>query len=262
MSKGGNTERAHEEMTTRRELVHNHLISNPDKPMKFNELTSLFEVSDWTMRKDIAAIAEEDASINFLRGAVVYVPPTRYSGNKNEEGYSDPTASAVVSKVTGGTPTSENTFIPPRVGDVWDVKCSSGDIEKYIVLAINEEDSYATCILYYPEEDEMERSCKKLFSKPIRYFKEKCWGTPLSQLTKYKNLVRDYLEIDPEEKIVEKVIEKKIEIPVEVPVPEVHVAEPVSSGKLYTQEELDMEIIKMRAEIYKECLYLMAGRKE
>lgn len=268
MSKGGNTERAHEEMTTRRELVHNHLISNPDKPMKFNELTSLFEVSDWTMRKDIAAIAEEDASINFLRGAVVYVPPTRYSGNKNEEGYSDPTAAAAIESVEPKViKTNAENVRGPKPGDVWDVKCASGGTGKFLVLAVNEINDgrvYVTCVEYKPEHEMMLESCKKLYCKPAKYFVERTWGTPLSLLTEYKNVIRDYLEIDPEEKVVEKVVEVPVEKIVEkvVEVPEVQVAEPVSSGKLYTQEELDMEIVKMRAEIYKECLYLMAGRKE
>ena len=272
MKQGGSTEERRKEVRARYELIKQHLMMTPNKPVKYADLSGLFDVSKETIRVNCQVMAASDSTISFIKGAVLYVPPiepvaeNRYSDNKTEEGYIDPTAYAAMVNLEGKgkkePDMQENIETIPHAGDVWDVRCSSGVIEKHVVIAVNEIDGYATCIKYCPEEEDMDRSCTKLYSKPLRYFMSRTWGTPLSQLTRYKNLIRDYLDIDPEEKIVEKVIEKKIEVPVEVPVPEVRVAEPVTSGKLYTQEELDMEIIKMRAEIYKECMYLMAGRKE
>jgi len=260
MTKGGNTVKMREEMETRRKLITDHLIENADTSVKLGQLTTLFGVSDWTMRKDCVAISESNPAIRLLRGAVMYVTPTKYSGNRNDEGYADPTGSSAI----GSTPPQNASgFVTPKAGDVWDVKCASGGIGKFLVLAVNElidGRDYVTCVEYKPEHEMMLESCKKLYCKPAKYFIERVWGTPLSLLTEYKNVIRSYLDIDPEEKVVEKIVEVPVEKIVEVP--EVRVAEPVTSGKLYTQEELDMEIVKMRADIYKECLYLMAGRKE
>ena len=258
MTKGGNTVKMREEMETRRKLITDYLIENADTSVKLGQLTTLFGVSDWTMRKDCVALSESNPAIRLIRGAVMYVAPTKYSGNRNDEGYADPTASSAI-----GSTLSQNTsgFVTPKAGDVWDVRCSTGKTEKYVVMAINDEEEYATCIKYYPEAEDMKKSCKKIYSKPLKYFEERTWGTPLSQLTKYKNLIRDYLGIDPEVKVQEKIVEKvkieKVEVPVDIPVAQEGRVE-CTSDKIYTQSDMH----RMRAGIYKECLYIMAGRKE
>lgn len=269
MRTGGSVEERRKEVQARQELIKQHLMKTPNTQIKYKELSGLFDVNLDTIRRNCVDMAEIDRTIRLSRGAVFYVPPTRYSDKRTEEGYSDPTASAAINRIEKPIkeiPPYEEVKMP-KPGDVWDVKCAQGGTGKFLVLAvneINEERVYVTCIEYKPEHEMMLESCKKLYSKPVKYFVERTWGTPLSLLTEYKNTIRDYLDIDPEEKVVEKVVEVPVEKIVEkvAEVPEVRAAEPIASGKLYTQEELDMEIIKMRAEIYKECLYLMAGRKE
>ena len=254
MTKGGNTVKMKEEMETRRKLITDHLIENANSSVKLGYLTTLFGVSDWTMRKDCVAISESNPAVKLLRGAVMYIPPTRYSGNRNDEGYADPTASSAI----GNTPSQNASgFVTPKAGDVWDVRCSTGKTEKYIIIAINDEDEYATCIKYCPEAEDMKKSCKKIYSKPLKYFEERTWGTPLSQLTKYKNMIRDYLGIDAEVRVEEKIKIERVEVPVEIPVVQEGCVE-CTSDKIYTQADMD----RTRADIYKECLYLMAGRKE
>ena len=270
MKTGGSTEGRRQDVRARQELIKQHLMKTPYMSVGYKDLSTLFDVNADTIRRNCTDMAETDNTIRLSRGAVFYVPPTRYSDKRTEEGYSDPTAFAAINNIEKPIKeiASYEEVKMPKPGDVWDVKCASGNVEKYIVIAVNEDDEYATCIQYFPEDADMESSCKKIYSKPIKYFRSRTWGTPLSQLTKYKSMIRDYLEIDAEEKVVEKVVEvpvekiveKVVEVPVEIP--EWNIGEPVTSGKLYTQEELDMEIIKMRAEIYKECMYLMAGRKE
>lgn len=270
MKTGGSTEERRKEVQVRQDLIKQYLMKTPNTQIKYVDLSALFDVNADTIRRNCTDMAETDKTIHLSRGAVFYVPPTRYSDNRTEEGYSDPTAFAAINNVEKPIKeiSSYEVIKMPKAGDVWDVKCATGNVEKYIVIAVNEDDEYATCIQYFAKDSEMESSCKKLYSKPIKYFRSRTWGTPLSQLTKYKNMIRDYLDIDAEEKVVEKIVEKVVEVPVEkvvekvVEIPECNIGEPVTSGKLYTQEELDMEIIKMRAEIYKECMYLMAGRKE
>lgn len=258
MARGGSVEKRHEEIAVRRGLISDFIKDNPNKPLKYTFISSMFDVGLVAIRNDCCALSEVDNNFILSRGAVMYIPPTRYSDKKNDEGYNDPTAAAAIGSVEPKVikMNAENVR-GPKPGDVWNVKCASGDVHKFLVIAVNEDRDYVTCVAYEAEHNDMIESCKKLYSKPVKYFVERTWGTPLSLLTEYKNAIRDYLGIDPEDKVVEKIVEK--EVPVEVPVPEVRVSEPVSSGRLYTQEELDMEIIKMRAEVYKECLYLMAG---
>ena len=246
----------------RAESIMGTLRANPGKEVSIDEIMRYYNVCRNTAINTVNFIMDQDSNFIRAKGSnlsyVGKIQPAydRYSASKTNEGYNDPTAAAVIRKEEKVV--SFESDVKPKPGDVWKVKCQVGADELYVVLAVNEEEAYATCIRYIPKEKnfaDYENSAKKLFSKPVKYFIEKTWGIPLSELTKIKEMVGAYLGIEPVKKVVEKIVTK--EIPVEVPVT---VASDEDSGKIYTQEDMDLALLKQKAEIYETCFLAMATR--
>ena len=247
----------------RAESIMGTLRANPGKEVSIDEIMRYYNVCRNTALSTVNFIIGQDSNFVRAKGSnlsyVGKIQPAyeRYSPAKTNEGYNDPTAAAVIRKEEKVV--NFESEVKPKPGDVWKVKCQVGADELYVVLAVNEEEAYATCIKYVPKEKnfaDYENSAKKLFSKPIKYFIEKTWGIPLSELTKIKGMVGAYLGIESVERVVEveKIVTK--EIPVEVPV----AVASDDSGKIYSQEDMDLALLKQKAEIYETCFLAMATR--
>lgn len=249
-------------VANRREAIKEKLQKNPGVIFSYKQIKDEFNLSAFILRTDMAAIMESDSNIVKANGEIYYKttnPPTihevkkpeRYSETKNIEGYSDPTAS---SAIKGLLTISDKTMIMPRPGDVWNVKRSnSTDYELYIVLAVNVDKQTATCIKY-SKEDLADTCDICLFTKPLKYFvsTSRSWTMPLSFMTKVKERIGEFLDIPVKE--VEKIVEVEKEVPVEVEKPAVNTG-------LYTKAEVDLMLLKQKADIYEECFRMMAGER-
>jgi len=148
----------------------------------------------------------------------------KYSVKKTEEGYNDPTAASAIASIDSGI---YGNFTP---GDVWHVSASNGTIEKYLVIAsfagcttclqvLDSRTSYNPAI-HMPVSIQKNEfvDCRRLVSKPSRYFLEKDDSYHVTNFNaiKAKTAALNDLVV---EKIVEvpvvKVVEKRVEIPVE-----------------------------------------------
>ena len=247
--------------TLRRNSLKEKLVKNPGVIFSGKDLRTEFNISEAIFYYDMGILRKEDPCIVMNAGKVYYDSPVkdtihevknpeRHGKMKNsEEGHLDPTAAKAISTVE---PEAKG-MIFPRVGDVWHVQCSSGASTKlFIVLAIDTESKYATCIEYNgnvkPEDCDI-----YIVNKPIKYFvgKQRAWTVPLSYLQIVRERIRKYLAIDPEtvevEKVVEKVVEK--EVPVEAA---------TSMEGYYSKAEVDTLLAIQKAEIYEQCFKVLA----
>lgn len=161
-------------------------------------------------------------------------------------GYVDPTASKAIENVEPKKPVKiVKTVADPAPGQVWDVKSSNGSVEKYIVLAVDYIEDFCICTPYVNTEDAYMGWCHKIYYKPVRYFVERTWNIPLSALTDIRNELRNFLGIEPEERLIE------------VKIPEKVSADP---SKIYSEEDMEMALTRQKAEIYEECFKMMCSR--
>lgn len=178
---------------------------------------------------------------------------------KNESGCSDPTAAALLSKEKSEEKKAEGDIWPIssfKVGDIWSVSVSAGTrYETVVVLGINKPDERLVCC---PYDTRYPRAYMNLSTKPVKYFKKKIAGLPLSNLTEYQKSLCTFFGIEPEVVEKEVVKEVKVEVPVEV-IKEVPAPE---SDKEYTKAEVDMLLAEQKAEIYEKCFNAVAALKK
>ena len=252
-------------VANRRTALKDKLEKNPGVMFSYDQIMDEFSLSYYMLRTDIHALKETDANVVMNDGKIYYnvedtpiihevQKPERYGSMQNTDGLSDPTAGFALKNLEPDAPRG---MIFPKSGDVWDVKrANTQDTEKYTVLAVNKDKQVATCIKY--SKDELVDTCDIcLFTKPIKYFvgTNRCWTMPLSYMTRVKERIGKYLGIPVEVvvKEVEKVVEK------EVPAAPTPAEAKVSTG-LYTQAEVDLMLMKQKAEIYERCFGLIASK--
>ena len=171
----------------------------------------------------------------------------RYPEHKNDEGYNDLTAAPTIRKLDD----IFGTFAP---GAVWTLSTAYGADAEYLVLR-----SYKGWVTGMMLQDDLQQyspvycvpvsmkdkryvDCRRILTKPSKYFIEKCYDIP--NLDRVKSKICYLLGIEPEiiEKIVEKPVEvtKEVEVVKEVPVEVIkEVEKPVEVIK-----EVPVEVIK------------------
>ena len=171
----------------------------------------------------------------------------RYPEHKNDEGYNDFTAAPTIKKLDD----IFGTFAP---GAVWTLSTAYGADAEYLVLR-----SYKGWVTGMMLQDDLQQyspvycvpvsmvdrkyvDCRRILTKPSKYFIEKKYDIP--NFDRVKSKVCYLLAIEPEiiEKIVEKPVEvtKEVEVVKEVPVEVIkEVEKPVEVIK-----EVPVEVIK------------------
>ena len=171
----------------------------------------------------------------------------RYPEHKNDEGYNDLTAAPTIRKLDD----IFGTFAP---GAVWTLSTAYGADAEYLVLR-----SYKGWVTGMMLQDDLQQyspvycvpvsmvdrkyvDCRRILTKPSKYFIEKKYDIP--NFDRVKSKVCYLLAIEPEiiEKIVEKPVEvtKEVEVVKEVPVEVIkEVEKPVEVIK-----EVPVEVIK------------------
>lgn len=246
------------EKEERRQKLYSFLRKNPGKEFSWKQLSPVLNVKYNAISRDMDALADDykdvvRTSVGIMYNGEIIMEDSvdiceRYPVTRNSEGYNDPTAAAALIKEEKA---EKKSSVIPKVGDVWYVsKANSKDMDMLYILAIDSEKEFATCCPYCNKSDSIPSDFNRLFTKPLKYFKERCWGMPLSSLIETRNALRDYFEIDPELIEVEKIVEK----PVTVNAPA------VTTDKLYSQLEMDAAIAKVKAEVYEECFKALARR--
>lgn len=185
----------------------------------------------------------------------------KYSARKTEEGYNDPTAAAVIKKIDNSI---YGQFTP---GDVWHVQTSNGSIEKYLVIS-----SFVGCttclqiidatklplnpIFHVPVSfvNKEVVDCRKIVSKPSRYFLEKDASYSVSNFDVIRRKIASLNKLDvtleDDVKVKEKIVEKKVEVPVERIVEKV-VEVPANSA----ETEMELALAKQKAGIYESLVW-------
>lgn len=171
----------------------------------------------------------------------------RYPEHKNDEGYNDFTAASTIKKLDD----IFGTFAP---GAVWTLSTAYGADAEYLVLRsykgwvtgmMLQEDLQQYSPVYCVPVSMVDRKyvdCRRILTKPSKYFIEKKYDIP--NFDRVKSKVCYLLAIEPEiiEKIVEKPVEvtKEVEVVKEVPVEVIkEVEKPVEVIK-----EVPVEVIK------------------
>lgn len=171
----------------------------------------------------------------------------RYPEHKNDEGYNDLTAAPTIRKMDD----IFGTFAP---GAVWTLSTAYGADAEYLVLR-----SYKGWVTGMMLQDDLQQyspvycvpvsmrdkryvDCRRILTKPSKYFIEKCYDIP--NFDRVRSKICYLLGIEPEvvEKIVEKPVEvtKEVEVVKEVPVEVIkEVEKPVEVIK-----EVPVEVIK------------------
>lgn len=194
----------------------------------------------------------------------------RYPEHKNDEGYNDLTAAPTIHKMDD----IFGTFAP---GAVWTLSTAYGQDVEYLVLR-----SYKGWVTGMMLQDDLQQyspvycvpvsmkdrryvDCRKILTKPSKYFIEKKYDIP--NFDRVKSKICYLLGIEPEvvEKIVEKPVEvtKEVEVVKEVPVEIIkEVEKPVEVIKEVVKEvqvpvevektvdAVDTALLRQKADIY------------
>ena len=243
------------EVKERRQAILDFLKENEGRRVSRRELMNFAGVKENTISKDITALKNNGNPIVSNAYGILYKvenPIYRYPDNKTEEGYSDPTA---------GEAMKSDVFGDRFPGDIWSVQNSNGTVSEYVVIR-----DFKTCVSCIPVstisfvrpefrrafcvvirfEDDAYVDCRKLSSKPSKYFVEKTgevknFDAIKNKLSSILSLPSGTVEV---EKVVEKVVEK--EVPVEV-LKEVPVEKSI--------EPVEVALLRQRAEIYEKIAW-------
>lgn len=222
----------------------------------------------------------EYPNIKFMHGHVSWIgdsaenienkeQPDRYPSHKNDEGYNDPTAGANINKM-------DDIFGEFNPGDVWAVEASNGTIEQYLVIRSFKGCASCLKLYFYSESKEFYNpvhcipvnfqtkafvDCRKVVSKPTRYFVEKIFDIPnlksvrakISMILGLDSVIERVVEV-PVEKIVEKQVE--VEVPVEKIVEKI-VEKPVPIAMPLESDSVELALVKQKADIYERITWAM-----
>lgn len=246
---------ATKEKTTNRAYVVALLKSNPGVKHTGNEICQLLDISPMAKTNMMCNLKKQypeikaDASKKGFKGvywwenqparkitpvkdlddnSVEKTKSGKYPwGGKNEEGYSDPTASVAIDKVDKEAAEKEGL---PKFGEVWEVKHATGDLGKFFVLWSTETQASGFYIsdktgisdrtgdIYIKYEGEAYLgSTLMICAKPVRYMVRKLWDASATEAKTIRRYVAKQLDIKPviryEEK--EKIVYREKEVPVE-----------------------------------------------
>ena len=187
----------------------------------------------------------------------------RYSVNKNDEGYSDPTAAAVIKSM-------DNIYGSKVPGSVWSVSSANGKVEEYLILSdfrdrcsclmlLNDKTQWnpVYCVAVdFKTDSYVDVRC--ICPKPSRYFLQ--YEFEIKNLEAVQNRINKIFRLPVLEKTVEvsvpveveKIVEKKVEVPVEViKTVEVQVPVPVAiDDRDKTVDAVDTALLRQKADIY------------
>ncbi len=194
----------------------------------------------------------------------------RYPEHKNDEGYNDLTAASTIRKL-------DDIFGAMAPGDVWTLSTAYGADAEYLVLR-----SYKGWVTGMMLQDDIQQyspvycvpvsmkdrryvDCRRILTKPSKYFIEKEYDIPNFERVKSKVCYLLGIEPDVVEKIVEKPVEvtKEVEVIKEVPVEVIkEVEKPVEVIKEVVKEvqvpveveksvdAIDTALLRQKADIY------------
>lgn len=257
-----------EHTATKKERLDYIVEAIKDGSFNNDNISELFGVSKNTIKVDLheLSLAYPQIKHNGKRGSGskwTWVDNVedghKYSVKKTEEGYNDPTAAAAITNLDNDI---YGEFTP---GDVWWVSASNGTTEKYLVIQ-----SFAGCTtcLQVISRDRCNYNpvihacvnmqynevvdCRRLLSKPSRYFLEKDENYHVTNFDIIKHIVANLnglctepietkVEVPVEvikEVPVEKIVEKRVEVPVALP-----------------SDDTELALAKQRADIYEEVAW-------
>lgn len=182
----------------------------------------------------------------------------RYSVNKNDEGYSDPTAAAVIKSM-------DNIYGSKVPGSVWSVSSANGKVEEYLILSDFRD--CCSCLMLLTDKAQWNPvycvavdfrtdsyvDVRRICPKPSRYFLQ--YEFEIKNLEAVQNRINKIFRFPVQEKTVEVPVpvevEKKVEVPVEViKTVEVKVPMPVEIDRDKTVDAVDTALLRQKADIY------------
>ena len=177
----------------------------------------------------------------------------RYSVNKNDEGYSDPTAAAVIKSM-------DNIYGSKVPGSVWSVSSANGKVEEYLILSdfrdccsclmlLNDKNQYnpVYCVAVDFKTDSYV-DVRRICPKPSRYFLQ--YEFEIKNLEAVQNRINKIFRFPMSEKTVEvrvpveRIVEVEKEVIKEVPAEN-------------TIEPVEIALLRQRAEIYEKCFTML-----
>ncbi len=265
-------------IATKKERLDYIVEAIKDGSFNNGNVSELFGVSKNTIKVDlqVLSLAYPQIKHNGKRGSGskwTWVDDVedghKYSVKKTEEGYNDPTAAAVITKLDNDI---YGEFTP---GDVWWVSAANGTTEKYLVIQ-----SFAGCTtcLQVISRDRCNYNpvihacvhiqynevvdCRRLISKPSRYFLEKDASYSVTNFDEIRRKIVSLNKLDvtleDDLKVKEKIVEKKVEVPVEVikevPVEKI-VEKRVEVPVALPSDDTELALAKQRADIYEQVAW-------
>lgn len=183
----------------------------------------------------------------------------RYSVNKNDEGYSDPTAAAVIKSM-------DNIYGSKVPGSVWSVSSANGKVEEYLILSDFRD--CCSCLMLLTDKAQWNPvycvavdfktdsyvDVRRICPKPSRYFLQ--YEFEIKNLEAVQNRINKIFNFPVQEKTVEVSVpvevEKIVEKPVEViKTVEVQVPVPVAiDDRDKSVDAVDTALLRQKADIY------------
>lgn len=172
----------------------------------------------------------------------------RYSVNKNDEGYSDPTAAAVIKSM-------DNIYGSKVPGSVWSVSSANGKVEEYLILSDFRD--CCSCLMLLTDKTQWNPvycvavdfktdsyvDVRRVCPKPSRYFLQ--YEFEIKNLEAVQNRINKIFRFPVQEKTVE------VPVPVEViKTVEVKVPVPVETERDDTVDAVDTALLRQKADIY------------
>jgi hypothetical protein len=201
----------------------------------------------------------------------------KYPAPKNNEGYSDPTASAAIDKVDKEI---ERKASLPKMGEVWSAKHQSGSIDLFYILWSTDTQAsgiYLDSDGWVLDADQNVALTNRIFAtlanhkiicvatKPIKYLLDKVGETNGIVMSRVKNTIARQLDIKPvvryeekekivyREKPVEKIVTKVVEKPVEKIVYRDQAVADIPETYVHVKDAIINDLLH-QIEIYKDML--------
>lgn len=172
----------------------------------------------------------------------------RYPYKKTDEGYSDPTAAAVIKSM-------DNIYGSKVPGSVWSVSSANGKVEEYLILSDFRD--CCSCLMLLTDKAQWNPvycvavdfktdsyvDVRRICPKPSRYFLQ--YEFEIKNLEAVQNRINKIFRFPVQEKTVE------VPVPVEViKTVEVKVPVPVETERDTTVDAVDTALLRQKADIY------------
>lgn len=177
----------------------------------------------------------------------------RYSYKKTDEGYSDPTAAAVIKSM-------DNIYGSKVPGSVWSVSSANGKVEEYLILSDFRD--CCSCLMLLTDKAQWNPvycvavdfktdsyvDVRRICPKPSRYFLQ--YEFEIKNLEAVQNRINKIFRFPVQEKTVE------VPVPVEViKTVEVKVPVPVETERDNTVDAVDTALLRQKADIYEKIAW-------